>query len=198
MISIAIFAWRECSAALKKKQESGTLDGWKKAANAALKCPNKHLALGIFAGLAGTLVQLAALETRILNFSGESSRGKSTAQRLAASVWGSPSAGDLLFHTLRGTDNAIESLAAAANGASLHLDEGKNMDSAIQQKLVFMLAGGKSKARSGINGSLRPSKTWQTFVTFSEEIGFAQKMAAAGGDHRVCGCRDGISGLVFM
>jgi uncharacterized protein (DUF927 family) len=66
----------------------GTLEGWKEAIAEALSvsgCP--HWAIGILAGFAAALISLVGLDTCGLNLSGLSSSGKTTALRIAVSVW---------------------------------------------------------------------------------------------------------------
>jgi Domain of unknown function (DUF927)/Toprim domain len=92
--------------------QAGTMDGWKEAAAAALGGSNvPHWTLGIAAGFAGVLVSLTGLDTCGINLSGMSSAGKTTAQRLAVSVWSSVGIGVGLLQSMRSTENAVEALA---------------------------------------------------------------------------------------
>ena len=103
----------------------GSLEGWKQATETAVSvagCP--HWTIGVIAAFAGPILALTGLDTCGINLSGMSSSGKSTAQRLAASAWSTPSAHPKgLAQSARTTDNAVEAMAERATGTVLCLDE---------------------------------------------------------------------------
>ena len=103
----------------------GALEGWKQATKTAVSvegCP--HWIIGVIAAFAGPILALIGLDTCGINLSGMSSSGKSTAQRLAASAWSTPSAHPKgLAQSARTTDNAVEAIAERATGTLLSLDE---------------------------------------------------------------------------
>ena len=97
--------------------KAGTMEGWRTAVEAALAAPDcPHWLIGLAAGFAGTVAALTGLDTCGVNLSGISSSGKTLAQKLAASVWGSPRIGVGLLQSMRTTENALESLAQASSG----------------------------------------------------------------------------------
>ena len=162
---------------------AGTLDGWKRATSAALACPNgDFLCMGLLSGFAGCILDLMGETTSlILNFAGNTSRGKTTAQREGASVWANPERGGLLvkFNT---TDNAIEGIAQRASGTLLALDEGgqSGMDGGRYEKAIYNLAEGSGKSRMTSSADMRDVRSWTTCISISEEIGFADKVKRDG------------------
>lgn len=162
---------------------NGNLAGWKNATNSALECANgDFLCLGLLSGFGGCLVNLMEQPTSILlNFAGTTSRGKTTAQRLGASVWGNPVRGASLVK-FNVTQNAIESIAEKANGTLLAIDEGgqSGMTGNQYQTAVFNLAEGSGKHRLTAAATEKKVRRWSTCITISEEIGFAQKVKRDG------------------
>ena len=159
---------------------SGTLVGWQRAIAAAtpteLGCP--HWIIGAAAAFAGVVLEIAGLDSCGINLSGLSSSGKSLAQRLAVSAWSSPALGRGLFKSLRTTENAAESLAQAASGTILALDEMAHIDGRTLGRLIYSLAGGQGKARLTSDAALRPSYRWSTFALLSGESSLEEKVRA--------------------
>jgi len=106
-------------------QRAGTIAGQLEAWRIALEYGAAHHFVGMLASVSGALVQYADLDASpIITLSGKSSAGKTTALMLAASGFGCPDIKKKgLIHTLRGTDNAFEYLAARSTGTFLGLDE---------------------------------------------------------------------------
>ena len=99
-------------------QAHGTLEDWK--ANVAALCVgNPLMTTAVSLAFVGPLLELLGRDGGGLHLRGQSSRGKTTLQRSAASVWGMPT----MVQSWRTTDNALEATAAGANGMLLVLDE---------------------------------------------------------------------------
>ena len=111
-----------------------------------------------------------------MHLRGASSRGKSTAQRVGVSVWGSPS----FMQSWRATDNGLEGLATACNASVLALDEMGEITGKAAGAAAYMLANGTGKARADRHGQARTPATWRTMILSSGEISLADKMAEAG------------------
>jgi hypothetical protein len=157
--------------------EQGTLDDWKAAANIAARL-NGPWALGICSGFAGTLVSLAEAAPCGMNLSGPSSLGKTTAQGMGTSAWVNPDYRKRgLLHRMSATSNALENLAALANGTTLMLDELGQVNPSELGKIIFDLAGGVGKSRQKSDSSLRNSAAWSMFFVFSSEKSIAHIMA---------------------
>ena len=171
------------NARYENAEAAGSLEGWITGTSTALNCPNgDFLCMGLLSGFAGVIVNLLEEPTSVLlNFAGTTSRGKTTAQRLGASVWGNPVRGGALvkFNT---TPNSIEAIAEKANGSLLAIDEGgqSGMSGPQYQTAVFNLAEGAGKRRLTAAATERKVRRWSTCITISEEIGFAHKVKRDG------------------
>lgn len=163
---------------------AGTMVGWQDAVSAAgtvADCP--HWVLATAAGFVGPILSLCGFDSSGLNFSGISSRGKTLALRLGASVWARPElTGEGLMRTMRSTGNAVEGLAAAGNGTILCLDELGHADGKAVGQLIYALSGGVGKSRMRADATLRTSYTWQTFVLLSGETSLGEKVKQDGGE----------------
>ena len=80
---------------------------------------NSRLVLAVSCAFAALLLHPAGAESGGLHFVGESSTGKTTALKVAASVFGAPD----YLQRWRATTNGIESLAALRSDTLLVLDE---------------------------------------------------------------------------
>ena len=115
---------------------------------------------------AGPLIEPAGEDSGGFHLRGASSTGKSTALRLAASVWGNPSQYCRLW---RATTNGLEGLAALHNDGVLILDELGQVDPRDAGEAAYMLANGRGKARAARDGTARQSATWRLFFLSAGE-----------------------------
>ncbi|SEG02815.1 protein of unknown function [Nitrosospira multiformis ATCC 25196] len=99
--------------------EVGTVEEWRDSV-AALAAGNTRLVFALSVAFAGALAEIAGEDSGGFHLRGASSSGKSSALKLAASVWGNPSAYVRLW---RGTVNGLEGLATLHNDGLLILDE---------------------------------------------------------------------------
>jgi putative DNA primase/helicase len=155
---------------------AGTATQWR-ASVAALAAGNTRLVLAISAALAGTLLELIGEDSGGLHLVGPSSCGKTTALRVAASVWGKP---ETFMRQWRATANGLEGLAAVHNDGLLCLDELGQMDPKQAGEAAYMLANGKGKARASRTGNARASASWRLLFLSSGEIGITELIAASG------------------
>lgn len=148
-----------------------------------MECPNgDFLCIGLLSGLVGPLVNLMGSATSLLiNFAGTTSRGKTTAQRMGASIWGNPYKGAALVK-FNVTPGAIEAIAAKANGNLPAIDEGgqSSMTGPQYQTAVFNLAEGTGKRRLTPSAEEKKVRQWSTGLSISEEVGFADKVKRDG------------------
>jgi hypothetical protein len=163
--------------------EAGTFQGWQKAVAAAAgvaNCP--HWVLGAAAGFVGPVIGLCEFDTCGINFSGPTSRGKTTAVALGVSAWTSPSltSGGLL-RSMLATETSIEISARQSNHLILGLDELAHIDGKTVGKTIYLLSGGVSKGRGTTQITQREQLRWRTFVLLSSEKSLAQKVNGEGG-----------------
>ncbi len=161
----------------------GTFDGWKASVSVAATVPDcQHFTLGIIAGFVGPILSLCGLDTCGINLSGKTSLGKTTAQRLAVSVWSKadPTKKDSLLQSAKATANSMEAVAARANGTVMVLDELGHITGAEVGKMIYLLAGSVGKGRMTASATMRDSYSWSTFALLSAESSLEEKIRADG------------------
>ncbi len=154
----------------------GTLAGWQRDI-AARAVGNSRLVVALSAAFVGPVLALVDGEGGGLHFVGDSSTGKTTALRAAASVWGPPIKRVLSW---RATANGLEGVATAHSETFLCLDELGQIDGREAGAAAYMLANGQGKARMRAAGGLRPLPTWRVMFLSTGETGLAAHAAAAG------------------
>lgn len=152
--------------------QCGTLQGWQDELG-TLACGNSRLVFVVALALAGPLLKPLHEESGGFHLAGPSSIGKSTAVKLAASVWGSEA------QSWRTTDNAAETLALGACDLLLTLDEIGEADGKTVDQLAYMLSNGQGKARMRRDTSARPVSRWRLLFLSTGEKGLAAKMQEA-------------------
>ncbi len=150
----------------------GTPEQWRERV-AGLCVGNSRLAFAVACAFAGPLLRPAGVESGGFHFRGDSSSGKTTALKLAASVWG----GSSYLQRWRTTDNALEAIAAQHNDGLLILDELAQVDPKTAGECAYMLANEQSKARATRNGAPRPRLSWRLLFLSAGELGLADHMA---------------------
>lgn len=154
----------------------GSLDEWR-AGVGQLARGHSRLVLAIATALAGPLLELTSGEGGGLNVYGQSSKGKTTMLRAAASVWGRGSADPGFIRSWRATANAQEGTAALVTDTCLCLDEIGVAEGRDAAAAVYQLASGVGKGRSARDGSVREPMTWRVLTLSTGEIPMAAKIA---------------------
>lgn len=153
----------------------GTLDEWR--THVAARCVgNSRLVFPVAAAFAATLLHVTGDESGGFHFVGGSSTGKTTALRMAASVYGGPS----FMHRWRATANAIDALAAQHCDSLLILDEMGQVNPKEAGEIAYSLANGQGKARAFKTGTGRPVLTWRVLFLSAGEVGLAIHMQEGG------------------
>lgn len=156
----------------------GSLDTWQHEIGQYC-AGNSRLVLAVSAAFAAPLLHLAGLDGGGINIVGQSQTGKTTALRVAGSVWGG--GGNKGFiETWRATSNGLEGVAAMHNDVLLCLDEMGQVDSWEVGAVAYMLANGEGKIRARRDGSAKPSAQWRLLFLSSGETGLADKMLERG------------------
>ncbi|TAJ78862.1 MAG: DUF927 domain-containing protein [Gallionellaceae bacterium] len=155
-------------------RQKGKLDTWQMNV-AALCAGNSRLVFAVSAAFAAPLLHLTGMESGGVHLRGDSSTGKTTALRAAASVWG----GLEYLQRWRATDNGLEALAAQHSDCLLVLDELSQVDPKAAGEAAYMLANGGGKARANRNGGLRDPASWRLLFLSSGEAGLSEHMAEA-------------------
>ncbi|WP_187268205.1 DUF927 domain-containing protein [Aeromonas hydrophila] len=156
--------------------ERGTLTGWQQGV-AELAVGNSRLCFALSLAFAAPLLSLVGMEGGGFHLKGESTDGKTTVMKAAASVYGHP---DRYAQTWRATGNAIEGIASRRNDALLCLDELGELDGREAGQTAYMLANGQGKGRSKQDGELRERKAWRLLFLSTGELSLEDHAASAG------------------
>ncbi|MGL5488518.1 MAG: DUF927 domain-containing protein [Shewanella sp.] len=156
--------------------ERGTLAEWQLGV-AALAVGNSRLCFALSLAFAAPLLTLVGMEGGGFHLKGESTDGKTTIMKAAASVYGNP---DRYSQTWRATGNAIEGIASRRNDALLCLDELGELDGKEAGQVAYMLANGQGKGRSKQDGELRERKAWRLLFLSTGELSLEDHTASAG------------------
>lgn len=156
--------------------ERGTLVKWQQGVS-ALAVGNSRLCFALALAFAAPLLSLVGMEGGGFHLKGESTDGKTTVMKAAASVYGHP---DSYAQTWRATGNAIEGIASRRNDALLCLDELGELDGREAGQTAYMLANGQGKGRSKQDGELRERKAWRLLFLSTGELSLEDHAASAG------------------
>ena len=168
----------------------GTLEEWRRDV-AGRAVGNRLLVLAVSMGFAAPLLTLMDQPGGGVHLVGQAQRGKSTALRAGASVWGAPDGPNSFARSWRSTANALESIAAESNDGLLALDEIGEADAREIGASAYMLANGSGKGRAQRDGRARPVLTWRLLLLSTGEkrmldmIAEAKMQVAAGQEVRL-------------
>lgn len=165
-------------------ESNGSLYDWQQ--NVAQYCvDNSRLCFCTSAGFASPLLHLLGEENGGFNLRGPSSGGKTTALRVALSIYG----GEKMLHSWRATSNGLESIAALHNDCLLCLDELGKLEPKIAGEIAYFLVNGGGKQRSDKSGYARIKQTWRLLFLSSGEVGLPDLIRQSGqkvrGGHEV-------------
>ncbi|RSB59829.1 DUF927 domain-containing protein [Atlantibacter subterranea] len=154
---------------------NGTSEEWRE--HIARFCTgNARLAFSVSLAFAAPLLQLVGMGGGGYHLKGESTDGKTTTMKVAASVCG----GTDFWHTWRATGNALEGTASRRNDATLMLDEIREVDGREAGNIAYMLANGQGKARARTDGSVRETNRWNLLFLSTGELSLVEHAASAG------------------
>lgn len=154
---------------------AGTLADWQQ--HVAAHCQgNSRLVFAVSAAFASLLLSITGDENGGFHFRGASSVGKTTALRVASSVFGDRS----YLKTWRSTANGLEAIAAAHHDALLILDEIGQVDALQAGEIAYMLANGAGKHRADRYGNAKTRRTWRLLFLSTGELSLADHMNSTG------------------
>ena len=135
--------------------------------------PNLQLAvsMGVGALIVGYMRNVGIIQPNIVaHLSGDSSTGKSTALKLAVSLFGNVADANSLFSSWNTTDNAMQEMLAGNEGIPVALDEAGMMKTKNHSALIYALSQGKEKQRMFFGKGNNEIRTWNTLIISSGEI----------------------------
>lgn len=166
-------------AAKRRFARRGTLAAWKKDV-AALCIGNSRLLLAVSLSFAATLLTPLDEETGGVNLRANSQRGKSTAAKVAGSVWGRPEGRGAFICRWRASDNGLEAMAADFNDCAMILDELGQADLKHLGASIYMLGNEQGKIRSDRSARAREATSWRLLFLSTGERTLAEMIAASG------------------
>ncbi len=171
-----IIVFQQAQAMEPALSASGTLDQWCDSVS-ALAVGNSRLVFALSVAFAGALAEIVGEDSGGFHLRGSSSSGKSTALKVAASVWGGPATYPRLW---RATANGLEGLAALHNDGLLILDELSQLDPKEAGEAAYLLANGQGKTRASRIGAARQAARWRLVFLSAGEESLSALMARAG------------------
>lgn len=152
----------------------GNLDDWRQ--HVSLPCRgNSRLVFSISLALAPPFLNLLDMESGGFHYFGPSSTGKTTASRVACSVWG----GKDYMQRWRATVNGLEAIASLHNDTLLCLDEIAQCDPAKVGEVAYLLANGMGKSRANQLGRSKNRLKWRLLFLSNGELQLEQYMLEA-------------------
>lgn len=141
--------------------QQGTLAEWQQ--NVANLCQNNSLlTFAVCVAFAPVLLKFFPnIGTTVFHIVGGSSIGKTTTSKVVASVWGDPKK---FIGQWRTTSNAQEEVAEKHRDSILVLDEIGQANGRDMKNMIYMLGNEQGKRRMNTDITVRPQKTWRTFV----------------------------------
>ncbi len=154
--------------------QKGTLDEWKE--NIGRFCKNNtRLIFACCSSFASPFAGVLSKELNGIHYFGESSSGKTSSLKVAASIWGTPRfMGQWLT-----TANAAEGFATMRSNLPMILDELSQAKPKEVGSMIYMVSQGKTKGRATTDGSCRKIVEFKTNIISSGEISIASFMASA-------------------
>jgi uncharacterized protein (DUF927 family) len=113
--------------------------------------------VAVLASLVPPLQRLLQIPNFILDLYGDTSTGKSTSLKMAASVYGRPEEPDSLLLQWTNTSAALEQVAWVCGELPIFLDDAQHCPAALKRSVVYMIANGRGKGCGG-GGKAGPSR----------------------------------------
>lgn len=149
--------------------ECGSLQEWFEIIKRCQKYP-RVLTL-MYSSFSAVLLPILGVQNFVVEIFGRSSRGKTTALRVAASVWGNPdeSAENSFMQTWDSTKVHKERIASMVNGIPMIVDDTKRSKSKdMVAETIYMINSGRGKARANLKGT-NETKTFRTVLLSTGE-----------------------------
>ena len=156
-------------------QSKGTAEEWIGQVFHRVKEHPKAL-LMVLASFTSVILKDLKLSPFIVDLSGPTSRGKTTALKVAASVWGT----EHLVSEWNATKVATERKAAFLNSFPLILDDTMKAEERHLKGIIYNFSGGRSKGRGSVAGS-QVEYTWNNLLLSTGETSLVEYAKEAGG-----------------
>ena len=129
-----------------------------------------YMMISIYASVAAPILEILKLPGFVVDFSGDTSGGKTTALRLAASVWGKPSESyPTAMYSWDATKVWIERVTGYLHNLPLILDETKRVrHPKMIRDVIYDFCQGQGRGRGNPDGTRRID-SWRTILISSGE-----------------------------
>ncbi|MFL0167934.1 DUF927 domain-containing protein [Candidatus Clostridium helianthi] len=142
--------------------------------------------IGLSSVILGFIGEDMGLDNIICHLTGNSTTGKSTAMKLAISMFGYPDVKkNGLFTSYNSTNNALIKSLAGIKGVPVAFDEISMSNKKELSNIVYKLANGVDKNRLNKNSELRSKETWLTTILSNGEEPIIQSSSNTGLFNRV-------------
>lgn len=166
--------------------ERGDLDAWRRTVWDRL-ADHPRLTLAVYASIAPVLLGVVSEAPGfVLEWAGESGTGKTTALRVAASVWGDPTDDGGVVHGWNGALGGLRVLASTFHDLPLLLDETQQSDALARGdgdalgSFVYEVANGRGRSRGSVTGGAHDTADYRTIVLSTGEQPIVDVSQAAG------------------
>ncbi len=134
---------------------AGTFAEWSQVVS-VVKDYSKAL-VALYASLAAPLLRILKSDNLLIDFCGLTSTGKTTCQRIAASVWGNPDERSTtsFIRNWDTTKVGLERTLATLNDLPCIIDDTKTADSKSQERFIYLLVNGQGRMRGSRAGLAR-------------------------------------------
>ena len=131
---------------------------------------NPLMMIALYASAAAPLLKVLRIPGFVVDFSGETSGGKTTALKFAASVWGRPAESyPTAMYSWDSTKVWIERTCGFLQNLPVILDETKRAKSpTIVRDVIYDFCQGQGRGRGSVDGT-RATDTWQSVMITSGE-----------------------------
>ena len=154
---------------------TGSLEIWTDMVKNEI-CNNIPLEFVLVSSLSSPLLALLNMSydfgSIVINFANTSSKGKTTAAMLAASVFSNPQLNRGTAISFNATENALQEHIAKCNGLSVIIDEAAVSVSLNLQKLLYSFSTGRSKMRLNGNSTQKLVKEFSSIIFSTAEYNF--------------------------
>jgi len=158
-------------------QYAGDLDVWLTIANRAIAHPTPMVIL--LAACAPPILGIVGASNFVVETAGTTSTGKTTVQRLGASVWGCPDerAEASCLHTWDTTRVWVERVGGLLDGLPLILDDTKRVFASLPKdqarsmvnSVIYAYASGKGRGRGSTQGTQRTGAFRSVLISSGEQ-----------------------------
>ncbi|SIS41522.1 DUF927 domain-containing protein [Salimicrobium flavidum] len=153
-------------------KSTGTLEKWNSLINQeVIGTPTLELALvmGFSSVIVGLINIDGEIDSLVFHLWGDSTKGKTTAAKLAVSPFGKPSTTEGLINTWNGTKNSLISKVKNNHGIPFVVDEASVNSMKDFTQMTYQLASGIEKSRLTKEAKLRKPETWATTIISTAE-----------------------------